>query len=147
MVTALLNNCKWCDSFQNLAVSFLGLQACLGAAAGFRGAAWAACAVNQKLVRLEGRPLFDRSSTIATSLANKPLVQLRVEDDRSGKWRSVICSEDTVLYCLHRALQHAFRPVSHDPDVSLPQQRLPPLSPLPVAACRPWVWESFKSRG
>ncbi|KAL4422215.1 hypothetical protein ABPG77_009690 [Micractinium sp. CCAP 211/92] len=51
------------------------------------------------------------------SLANKPLVQLRVEDDRSGKWRSVICSEDTVLYCLHRALQHAFRPSAQDATI------------------------------
>ncbi|KAL4443484.1 hypothetical protein ABPG75_011221 [Micractinium tetrahymenae] len=48
------------------------------------------------------------------SLSNKPLVQLRVEDDRSGKWRSVIFSEDTVLFCLHRALQHAFRPSAQD---------------------------------
>ena len=39
------------------------------------------------------------------SLANKPLVALRVEEDRSGKWRTLVTCEDIVLHCLHRALQ------------------------------------------
>lgn len=45
------------------------------------------------------------------SLSNRPLVELRVEAEASGDWRSVVACEDTVLHCLHRIVQHAFKSV------------------------------------
>ncbi|KAI7841762.1 hypothetical protein COHA_004628 [Chlorella ohadii] len=48
------------------------------------------------------------------SLSNKPLTTLRVEEDRSGKWRSLVVCDDIVLHCLHRAVQHCSRPSAQD---------------------------------
>ena len=48
-----------------------------------------------------------RPATAAMSLANKPLTALRVEGDRSGKWRTLVVCDDIVLHCLHRALSTA----------------------------------------
>lgn len=46
------------------------------------------------------------------SLANKPLVELRIEDDRTAQHRTVVACEDLVLHNLHRIAQHCFKPVS-----------------------------------
>ncbi|PRW57864.1 hypothetical protein C2E21_3339 [Chlorella sorokiniana] len=59
-------------------------------------------------------PRRSAAAAAAMSLAAKPLTALRVEDNRSGKWRTLVVCDDIVLHCLHRALQHCFRPSAQD---------------------------------
>lgn len=42
------------------------------------------------------------------SLDDKPLVELRLENDCTGAWRKVVVREDIVLHNLHRVIQMCF---------------------------------------